>query len=251
MFMDKKQVIITTSWDDGYALDIRIAELLEKYKIKGTFYIPIRNSERQVMEPNILTEISRKHEIGGHTVNHIYLNTLGLEDAKYEISTCKTILQDKLGKNIDAFCYPGGKYSLRDIQLVQDAGFLFGRTTKMLYTSLESSPNIMNTSIQVYNHSSAVLIRHCLKNLFLLPIVQNYFFYKGNKNFSGLIEGIMNRLLENGGVFHLWGHSWEIEKYDLWKEFEMVLKVLASNKEISYLNNTECWNVSNKIKSES
>jgi len=246
MFMNKKQVIITTSWDDGYALDVRIAELLEKYSIKGTFYIPIRNSERQVMESNTLNEISRKHEIGGHTVNHIYLNTLGLEDAKYEISTCKTMLQDKLGKNIDAFCYPGGKYSQRDIQLVNDAGFLFGRTTKMLYTSLDPDQHIMNTSMQVYNHSSAVLIRHCLKNNFLLPIVQNHFFYKGNKNFSGLVELIMNRLLENGGVFHLWGHSWEIEKYDLWAELELIFKLVAYNKEISYLNNTECWNTLTK-----
>lgn len=244
--MDKKQVIITTSWDDGYALDVRIAELLEKYNIKGTFYIPIKNSERQVMESNILTEISKKHEIGGHTVNHIYLNTLRLDDAKNEVYACKSMLQDKLGKKIDAFCYPGGKYSKRDIQLVNDAGFLFGRTTKMLYSSLEPVQHIMNTSVQVYNHSSAVLIRHCLKNVFLQPIVQNHFFYKGNKHFPGLVEVIMNRLLQNGGVFHLWGHSWEIEKYNLWTDLELVFKMLAYNKEISYLNNTECWNTLNK-----
>ena len=244
--MEEKQIIITTSWDDGYGLDVRIAELLEKYNIKGTFYIPIRNSERQVMKSNILTEISNKHEIGGHTVNHIFLNTIGLADAEYEISTCKTILQDKLGKKIDAFCYPGGKFSQRDIELVENAGFLFGRTTKLLHTSFELDQHLMNTSIQVYNHSSAVLTAHCLKNKFLLPIVQNYFFYKGNKNFSGLVEGIMDRLLKNGGVLHLWGHSWEIEKYDLWREFEMVLKMLAFHKQISYLNNTEFWKILNE-----
>jgi peptidoglycan-N-acetylglucosamine deacetylase len=239
--MDEKQIVITTSWDDGYALDVRIAELLEKYNIKGTFYIPIRNSERQVMESNILTEISKKHEIGGHTVNHIFLNTIGLADAKYEISTCKTILQDKLGKKIDAFCYPGGKYSQRDIELVENAGFLFGRTTKLLHTSFESNQHLMNTSIQVYNHGSAILTGHCLKNKFLLPIVQNNFFYNSNKNFPGLVEGVMDRLLKNGGVLHLWGHSWEIEKYNLWRELDVVLKMLAFHKQISYLNNTEYW----------
>lgn len=243
--MDKK-IIITTSWDDGFALDVRIAELLEKYDIKGTFYVPIKNSERKVMESNILSDISKKHEIGGHTVNHIFLNTIGLKEANYEISACKTILQDRLGKNIDAFCYPGGKYSQRDINLVKDSGFLFGRTTKLLHTAYEPGKNLMNTSIQAYNHSSAVLTAHCLKNTFLLPVIQNNFFYKGNKNFTGLVECVMNRLLQNGGVFHLWGHSWEIDKYNLWKDLEIVLKMIAFNQEASYLNNTECWNILNE-----
>lgn len=123
--MDKKQIIITISWDDGYALDIKIAELLDKYNMKGTFYVPIRNNEYPVMNAAILNDIADKYEIGGHTVNHIYLNTLGESEANYEISGCKNILQNQLGKQIDAFCYPGGKYSQRDINLVKEAGFKF------------------------------------------------------------------------------------------------------------------------------
>jgi peptidoglycan-N-acetylglucosamine deacetylase len=239
--MDKNQIIVTTSWDDGYALDIRIAELLEKYNIEGTFYVPIRNSEHKVMESNILTEISKKHEIGGHTVNHIYLNTLGESEANNEITECRNMLQDKLGKNIDAFCYPGGKYSERDIKLVKEAGFLFGRTTEFFHTELKPVDNIMHTSMQVFNHSSVVLIRHCLKNTFLTPIFNYRFFYKGNRNFSALADMVLLNLVKSGGVFHLWGHSWEIEKYGLWKEFESVLTVLSAHKEISYMNNTEYW----------
>ncbi|MDR3651529.1 MAG: polysaccharide deacetylase family protein [Paludibacter sp.] len=245
--MDKKQIIITTSWDDGYALDIRIAELLDKYNMKGTFYVPIRNNENPVMNATLLNDIANKYEIGGHTVNHIYLNTLGKSEANYEISECKNILQNQLGKQIDAFCYPGGKYSQRDINLVKEAGFLFGRTTRLLHTSLDLHPYLMDTSIQAYNHSSSVLTAHCLKNTFLFPIVQNYFFYKGNKNFAKLTEILMSRIMTTGGLFHLWGHSWEIEKYGLWKEFEMVLEMLAFQQEIAYLTNTECWKIlSNK-----
>lgn len=36
--MENKQLIITTSWDDGHPLDLKIAELLDKYGINGTFY---------------------------------------------------------------------------------------------------------------------------------------------------------------------------------------------------------------------
>ena len=45
-----KQIIVTTSWDDGHPLDFKIASLLEEYNLKGTFYIPKANCENLVME---------------------------------------------------------------------------------------------------------------------------------------------------------------------------------------------------------
>ena len=239
--MENKQIIITTSWDDGHALDIRLAELLDKYGIEATFYIPIQNAEHSVMPATTLKEIANRFEIGGHTVNHIYLNTLGQSEADYEISECKTILQNQLGKQIEAFCYPGGKYSQRDIDLVKKAGFLFGRTTRLLHTSPNVDEHLLDTSIQAYNHSSKVLTKHCFKNSFLRPIIQNQFFYNSNRNFVKLTENIMNRILNTGGILHLWGHSWEIEEYGLWNELETVLKMLAFQKQIMYLDNTSCW----------
>jgi len=243
--MDDKQITITTSWDDGFALDIRIAELLEKYKLGGTFYVPINNPQRDVMNSEMLVEISKKHEIGGHTVNHTFLNTVDQVTAQYEVSTGKAMLEEKLGKSINAFCYPGGKYSQRDIQLVKDAGFLFGRTTKLLHTTIDPSQQLMHTGMQAYNHSSMVLVRHCMKNLYLSPILDYSLFYKENKNFRILAESLLKRLFKYGGVFHLWGHSWEIEKYGLWTELEEVMKILAFHDGISYMNNTECWNLLN------
>ena len=239
--MEKKQIIITTSWDDGHALDLRLAELLDKYSIKATFYVPLNNAEHPVMQPSELDVLADKFEIGGHTVNHIYLNTLGEEEARYEVAECKTILQDRLGRTVDAFCYPGGKYSQRDIRLVSEAGFLFGRTTRLLHTSSAIETRLMDTSMQAFHHSSVTLTKHCLKAGFVLPIVEQLFFYKGNKNFPLLAEVLMNKILSNGGVFHLWGHSWEIEEFGLWNDLELLLKIIAFNRDIAYLNNTECW----------
>ena len=238
--MEQNKLIITTSWDDGHALDLRLAELLDKYSIKGTFYVPINNGERSVMQPSELDLLSRNFEIGGHTVNHIDLDTLNEEAARYEVTECKTMLEDRLGRTVNAFCYPGGKYSQRDIRLVNEAGFLFGRTTKLLHTSSPHS-KLMDTTVQAFHHSSVTLTKHCLKAGFVLPIVQQLFFYKGNKNFPLLAEVLMNGILRKGGVFHLWGHSWEIEAFGLWKDLELLLKTLAFNRDVAYLNNTECW----------
>ena len=39
---------LTTSWDDGDALDARLADLLARYGVPGTFYVP-RNCEGRVL----------------------------------------------------------------------------------------------------------------------------------------------------------------------------------------------------------
>ena len=44
MLMNRK-LVVTTSWDDGYPADLRVAELLAKHGVAGTFYVPNRNLE--------------------------------------------------------------------------------------------------------------------------------------------------------------------------------------------------------------
>ena len=237
----ENKLIITTSWDDGHELDFRLAALLEKYGLKGTFYVPLRNAEKPVMNVEQLKELSKNHEIGGHTVNHIYLNSLGNSDAAYEIKECKVMLENQILKKVEAFCFPGGKYAQRDIEFVREAGFLFGRTTKLLMTTNETNTFLMDTTVQAYNHSNITLTKHCLKRKYLKPIFQNGFFINSNKNFVKLTEEYLNRLLQSGGVFHLWGHSWEIDEQNLWNELEAVFKMLSEIKNAVYMNNTDCW----------
>ena len=40
---------LTISVDDGHPTDFKSAELLARYGLKATFYIPARNPEREVM----------------------------------------------------------------------------------------------------------------------------------------------------------------------------------------------------------
>ena len=56
-------VTITTSWDDGHQLDLRVAELLTKYRLHGTFYIP-KAAENGTMKTAQIRELSRAFEIG-------------------------------------------------------------------------------------------------------------------------------------------------------------------------------------------
>jgi len=79
---DPNPLFFTTSWDDGHPMDNRLAELLAKYDIQGTFYIPATNIEgRSTLTEKDIISLSSSFEIGGHTYSHIYLDKLSSDRA--------------------------------------------------------------------------------------------------------------------------------------------------------------------------
>ncbi len=99
-------VIVTTSWDDGHSADPRLAELLDKYDVPATFYVPIHNSERALMSHQQINEIAQVFDIGGHSYNHVNLTKLPSTEVSMEITECKKTLENVAGKEISSFSYP-------------------------------------------------------------------------------------------------------------------------------------------------
>jgi peptidoglycan/xylan/chitin deacetylase (PgdA/CDA1 family) len=58
-----------------------------------------------------------------HTVTHPNLRALPDEEARREIAEGKAELEERLGRPVRAFCYPGGVFGERDRRLVAEAGF--------------------------------------------------------------------------------------------------------------------------------
>ena len=194
-------MIIETSWDDGSAYDYKICELLKKYNIGGTFYIPTIND---LSESEIIS-MSKDFEIGGHTTTHPKdLKKLSPEEQYNEIKDNKYYLEKLIGKKVNSFCYPGGKYNEITIEQVKKAGFQSARTTIQDSISKPVDMFRIKTSIHIY------------------PETKEY-----NKP-DFLKEGIrlFNKAKEEDSYFHLWGHGWEIEKFGIWKEFELLLKYI-------------------------
>ena len=54
-----------------------------------------------------------------------------------------------------------------------------------------------------------------------------------------LIMKLFDKVNESGGVFHIWGHSWEIEENNLWGDLEEILKYVSCGDNISYKTNGE------------
>lgn len=233
---------ITFSIDDGNKLDLKVLELLEKYNIKATFYIPKKFHLKTLTDKEIKL-ISQTQEIGGHTLNHVHLNTLSTDEQTKEILGSKKYLEVLIGRQALMFSYPNGDYNETSISMVKRAGFKGARTTNCCYFKIDD-PFQMPVSLQIYpfpllkktsEYSYLFWIRHILDqhNEYKKFIKQ----YNLGLNFSWF--QLAKSMLEyNRDVFHIWGHSWEIEKFNMWKDLEKLFKYI-SDRNIKCLINSE------------
>jgi peptidoglycan/xylan/chitin deacetylase (PgdA/CDA1 family) len=227
---------ITTSWDDGHVNDFRLAELLEKYKLPGTFYIPAFNEEHEVMSEIQVVELSKKFEIGGHTIHHKRIHGTSDQLFKEEILGCYTWLTQLTGKAPESFCFPGGVYNSAAIEYALNVGFKVVRTTELLNPWMTFGNPVLPTTLQVYPHSSFTYTRHLLKRFKFSSLMM---FLKSSRSSSVRrnLEVYLDYIEKQGGCFHLWGHSWEIEEFNLWAELERLLKTLSGRNDFHYVNN--------------
>lgn len=238
----------TCSFDDGDVADLRLADLLNKYNIKSTFYIP-RTCElvsKSLCEKQI-QDLSELVEIGGHTMSHQILTRISDERARTEIVDCKNWLQNITGRSVEVFCPPTGRFNKHHISYQMEAGFNAMRTVEMLSYSVKEIKAvngfvILPTTNQVFNHTCAAYLRNRFKRLNFL---KNSTFWKlFSSNWQLMSKNYIDRLVlvSEGSdfeyYFHLWGHSWEIEKYSLWDSLEEFLKYLNDFEQIIFYNNS-------------
>lgn len=239
---------MTTSWDDGDDLDYRVLELLKKYNLKGTFYAQ-KNLWNRETPDGLIKLLAEEQEVGAHTLNHVWLNQLDENAVRQEIEGSKKWLEEIVGKPIRMFCYPGGFYRPSTKEIVKSLGFSGARTTESLAISMSEDPFEMPTTLQVYPHP--ILRRGKLGFVskdFFRPLKNNI---KGIKKYNlsvasyfswvSLAKGLFDRVNEQGGVFHLWGHSWEIDKYKMWGSVEKIFKYISKRQDFEYLTNSQIF----------
>lgn len=200
-------MIVEISVDDGHVLDAKVASMLNDHGLRGTFYIPYLSAE--ISSEQILL-IAENHDIGGHTMTHPSdLKQLSDDDLRFEVETCRQSLQDFTGQPINSFCYPRGRYDERVIQAVMDAGYTNARTTKIGHTKLE------------YPTSASLYERYTTVHLYQRPEYDDI--PVGEYAQQKLSEAISNG---EGGYFHLWMHSWEVERDNHWQLLDNLLTSL-------------------------
>lgn len=75
-----------------------------------------------------------------HTMFHPILPMCTNEEAREEIFKSKKYLEDNFGIKVNAFSYPNGNYSDREIELCKEAGFTGAITVDFGYNSKKTNP---------------------------------------------------------------------------------------------------------------
>lgn len=248
----KKKVYVTTSWDDGHVLDMRIAKLLTQYGLKGTFYISPTYSylNDKHLSSQDIRDISMKHEIGAHTMSHPHLTGVHAGVAEQEINKGKKILESIIGDTVSMFCYPFGEYNERVKKNVRDAGFAGARTTRSYTMNFPQDVHELHTTVHAYPFPLRKLNaeKYYWGKLFqpfargFLPARNVGVSYIAMRGWLPFVKEVFNRTIENGEVFHLWGHSWEVDRYDMWEDLEKLFSYISNREECSYNTNGEIIN---------
>jgi hypothetical protein len=63
--------------------------------------------------------------------------------------------------------------------------------------------------------------------------------YRAGSDLASLTATALDEIRRSGGVLHLWGHSWELEEFDLWDMVKVILETVARHDDVAYVTNGE------------
>jgi peptidoglycan/xylan/chitin deacetylase (PgdA/CDA1 family) len=119
-----KSVAIT--FDDGCETDlIAAAPILKERGCHATFYVTAGFLDKPgYMSPVQLHQLSScGFEIGCHSMTHAYMNDLGPAELRHELLDARSKLEDVIGKKVEHFSCPGGRYNERTLDVAKQAGY--------------------------------------------------------------------------------------------------------------------------------
>jgi len=248
-----EKAIITTSWDDCHPSNIKLGKLLKKYSIPATFYIPIKHiglgrkfkyfKRRETMTPEQIKKLSKNFDIGGHTFKHTDLTKVSPKKAKEEILEGKKTLEKLIRKEIISFCYPYGNFNEKVVDVLKKIGFKGARTTSLFTRKIENSFK-MGTMIQAAQRSDWSYAYNFIKQFLKFNdlrlsqfILKKYLF---NKPWDQIAIETLEFVMKNGGIWHLYGHSWEIDGNNDWKKLEKLFrKIKNMKKDAKLMSNSD------------
>ncbi|OGJ55146.1 hypothetical protein A3D11_03690 [Candidatus Peribacteria bacterium RIFCSPHIGHO2_02_FULL_49_16] len=231
-------MLFTTSWDDGYASDMRLADLLMEHECTGTFYIcPKPQYGKEMLSKHAIGLLAQRHEIGAHTLTHPDLTRIPIELAQEEIQRSKIWVETVSQKPCTMFCYPYGAYNEHVKNFVKEAGFFGARITENFHCS-GNDPFALPASIQFYPFPlRRIFNRRCIGPLqkSWKPLRSLGIPLTSLRAWLPMAKVVFQKMYESEEPwFHLWGHSQEIDRYGMWSDLEKFLKFVKG------FENTKC-----------
>ena len=216
---------LTLSYDDGVVQDLRLAEIMDRHGIKGTFNINGRdftadrpeswNHERLSRDAALKLYNTPSHEVAVHSYTHPFLEQLPAGNAAWEIVKDRETLEEMFGTIVRGMAYPMGTYSDDVVQTLKQCGVVYSRTTRSTYD-------------------------------FALPtdwLRWHPTCHHREKELNELCERFLSLQIGRRAprLFYLWGHSYEFDLRDNWHVIENFCEKMGGREDIWYATNMEIY----------
>lgn len=128
------------------------------------------------------------------------------------------------------FCYPKGKYDQRIKEIVKKNGFLGARTCNGGNFEFSKDPYKWGVTLHASNGSPIMTLKIYIKTRISIKSIIDW---------ELRAKLLFDLFLRRGGIYHIWGHSWEIERNNGWPKLERVLQYISNRDYIKYYTNGE------------
>lgn len=230
-FPGGKRKALTFSFDDGEHYDRRLAALLRGYGLKATFYLVTGDLGKEIphfrygaatvvrkVAAGELKETYQGMEVASHTAEHRAV----VGEMRETVLGSMAYLQDLLGYEVTGMAYPGGQpgidYGESHIRELESLGVLYARTA--CFTNTFGLPERL-----LEWHPTC---HYCADNIGAL--VRAFAESPG----AGQEEPLK--------LFHIMGHSYELEQPDergQWAAFGKLCAALSARDDVWYATNGE------------
>lgn len=235
-----KAKAVTFSYDDGVPQDKCLAELFDKYGMKGTFNFNNVICRRENFSNEQIKEyfLSKGHEIAVHGAFHRANGNLRPIEGIRDVLDCRLELEERCGQIIRGMAYPdtgvrqmgnfGAYEQIKNYLIELDIAYartLGGDNNSFLL------PQDFHAWMPTAHHNNPKIMEY-VEEFLNLDISPKAYHAKR-----------VPRLL------YIWGHSYEFDRNDNWEHIEEICKKLANNDEIWYATNIEIYDYVQAYKS--
>jgi len=239
-FPEGKSKAVTLSYDDGVVEDLKLADILSSYGLKGTFnLVGTKFKQDNLSDDEIRKHILNKgHEIAIHGYFHRPEGTLRTIEGIRDVLDCRLELEERFGIIVRGMAYP-------------DTGI-------RRFTS-----NVSYERIKGYLTDLDIAYARTLgedNNLFMLPVDWHNWMptaHHNNPKLGEYVEEFIN--VDNNGrvygasryprLFYLWGHSFEFARDNNWDVIYDFCEKMSGNDDIWFATNMEIYEYINAYNS--
>jgi peptidoglycan/xylan/chitin deacetylase (PgdA/CDA1 family) len=134
---------VCITFDDGCETDlIAAAPVLRQFGFNATFYLTagFLGTPGYLNASQVRDLDAQGFEIGCHSMTHAYLSDLPEPELKREIVDAKLQIEQIVGRAIEHFSCPGGRYDARTLEIARRAGFATVANSQFYANSSSTSP---------------------------------------------------------------------------------------------------------------